>query len=292
MIIFVANNVSAQWGSTVPYQSLINVNPSFAGSNGNMRNQTLLYSQKELFTNYTTFNNTFDAYLSGLKSGVSLKTNYSSDNGSQKSTSGSVSYSKYFLIGNNLKIIPSLQLGYTVQELNLGSHSTSIFIVPGTNSSWVRSEYFSLSSGLLVNYKNFYVGMSVFNLNRPDIGFFDSYRTPALYRLHASYNIKVSDNFLLNLFGQIDKQNNYYNSLLAMNVLCFKHLIYGVGFQSKTFASMNAGYRSNYFTVQLGCNWNINGWISESPGDSWQLMLSFNLRNKELRNSLTNFEAW
>ena len=294
LLLLFSKNSTAQNITNVPHQSLIETNPSFAGSNGFIRNQTFVQAPVDNEQDYFSFNNAFDTYLSSIKSGVAVSVKHYQYSQSYKSTSGVITYAKYFTVKEHLKVIPSIQVGYTARQINVGYNVNSVFIQTGSNSPWVRSEYFSLNAGLLVNYKNFYGGVSLFNINRPDVGIYGTQRANNLYNIHASYNMRVSAQLLFNLYAQYSTQKNYENQSVAISALIFKHLIYGIGYRWRDAAVMNVGCRTNYFVVQICYNKNISGLRpSDDNRDYWQLTMSFNLRNKEKRNTLiTNFEAW
>ncbi len=292
-IPFIAGSLAAQTEASVPYQSLLGVNPSFAGSNGFIRNQTFSNLQSTAYGNYYTIENGFDGYLSSIKSGVGLTTGFSNYNNIFRTSTANLSFARYIKIGERLKIIPSLQAGYVIKEINMGYFSTSMYKTPGSNSQWVRAEHFTLGTGLLINYNNLYFGASLIDFNRPDIGIFNSERSYPIFNLHVSYNMRVSDNLRLHFYGQATSQVAYRSQLLSLNALIYKHLIYGVSYRPRDVFAMNAGFRTTYFTAQACLNRTIS---ALRPDNSkyyyWQIMLSFNLRNKEQRNLITNFEAW
>lgn len=288
LLVFFSKNSQSQNESNVPYQSLVAINPSFAGSNGLVRSQTFLQVPFDSQRDYFFVNSAADVYLSSLKSGLSVSVNHFQNATYSKNTSGEISYAKYFTIKEHLKIIPSVQVGYNVKQMNIYDWRNY-----GSDTRWVRSEYFSLNGGLLVNYKNFYGGVSVFNMNRPDVGMFSVEKTNPLYNIHASYNLKMSDELLFNLHGQLSTRKDYWRQSVTVNALIFKHLIYGVGYHWRDVALMTLGYRTNYFVFQLAYNKNIDRLKhSDVSVDYWHFIMSFNLRNKEQRHTLTNFEAW
>jgi|GEM_PF-5982661 len=68
----------------------------------------------------------------------------------------------------------------------------------------------ALNSDLLVNFKNLYVGLSVFNFNRPDVGFYtDKEKASPRYTLHVSYNLNVSENLRINIYGRYFEERAY-----------------------------------------------------------------------------------
>ncbi|PBQ31984.1 hypothetical protein CNR22_09445 [Sphingobacteriaceae bacterium] len=279
----------AQAPSNVHYQSLLDLNPSFAGSNGLIRNQSSIRVPASDALTYLDVTNNFDTYLSSIKSGIGLGVNYSTYNSTNRTVSGSLAYAKYFNIKEHLKIIPSVQAEYTSKEIFLGRYQGSVFAVNG--SPWIRVEYFALHAGLLVNYKNLYAGLSVFNLNTPDAGFFSTERIPVAKNWHLSYNLNLRDNLHVNFFGQLIQTPGYTLAKGSINILCFKHLIYGVSHERSN-SGMNVGFRSDYFIVQGSYQRDLSRLTPDEFNGTWQVLLSFNLRNKEKRQSITDFEKW
>jgi hypothetical protein len=293
LLVFFSKNSEAQNESNVPYQSLVAINPSFAGSNGFVRNQLFVQSPASHYLNYLSCNNAFDVYLPSLKSGVALSTNYYQYSTTYRNISGAFSYAKYFKLNEDLKIIPSIRIGYTNRQIYAPYIWKNGNAQASPNYPWLNSNYFSVGGGLLANYKNFYGGVSVLNINRPDVGIYTEEKTNPLYNFHASYNLKISDMLLFNLYAQISARKDQQNQSIAFNALIFKHLIYGVGYRWRDMGVMNIGYRTNSFVVQLAYNRNLSVLRpSDRRYDYWQFIMSFNLRNNAQRNTLTSFEAW
>src|SRR5689334_22111824 len=96
-------------------QSLIYLNPSFAGSNGNIRNQFTHRNQWPMLGgSFRTSVNSFDVYLNSLKAGIAVTAFYDDlMHGTLKTSAVSLAYSQYLsLMDGKLKIIPSLQGTY------------------------------------------------------------------------------------------------------------------------------------------------------------------------------------
>jgi type IX secretion system PorP/SprF family membrane protein len=182
-------------------QSLLYLNPSFAGSNGNVRFQSIFSNQtlNSLSTYFTTYNG-FDIYLKKIKGGLGLT--YLKDyqaNGALVTDRIDLTYAQHFsLLNKKLKITPSLQVTYLQKHLD----KTKIFYdyQPHPNFiSWTQNEAvpfqtkrnFDLSSGLIINYKHFYFGSSVFHINQPDEGLLMYSRLNARINLFASQNISI-----------------------------------------------------------------------------------------------------
>lgn len=298
LFIGLSKGIFAQSGAMVPYQSLMEVNPSFAGSNGNVRDQ-LFHSLSSFGPNNDpnsfSASNSFDMYLASCKSGVGISLNHEEWSNFHKSSSGSLTFSRHITINDRLKIIPSLQAGLGIEQRNQGYYATSVYFTPGSNSNWVRREYLTVDAGVLVKYKHFYGGLGVFNINHPDVGIFSVQRIRPVYNLHASYNLEISPNLLIHLQDQhtIYSTYNSIESRLSVDALLFKHFIYGFGYTVRSSVTMNAGFRLNRFTMQIALEHDFWYWrVPDSYINSCQLMLAFNFRKAELRNVVTDFEAW
>jgi hypothetical protein len=104
-------------------QSLISLNPSFAGSNGGIRNQSSFSSYKYSNFSYSSFYNGFDPYVKKLNAAVAvsyLGNFYSALYGQTRQQDINVSYAQHFsVLSNKLKITPSLQVNYINSYSNL-----------------------------------------------------------------------------------------------------------------------------------------------------------------------------
>jgi hypothetical protein len=147
-----------------------------------------------------------------------------------------------------------------------------------------------LSSGLLINYKRFYAGASIFNINQPDIGTIGSYKLPLRYSFHASYNIQAAKNLLLNTVMRLNFQQYYQMGQIGLSAVAYKHLMLGLNYSTGEVAFVNLGYRHNYFAITAGYAFSTNRIM---PGfNLFEFGLSYTLRNKEQRKTLTDIERW
>lgn len=282
--------------------SLLLINPSFAGSNGGIRNLVNYRNQwPSLSGTYVTFFNSFDAYIKPIKGGVSL--NLYSDNqarGTLRTTAISLAYAQHFsLLENKLNIIPSVQFGYFKKtldrsRLNFGDPINSNGTVVWSNPTVVPKASISnydIGAGLLVNYKNTYFGLSTFHINQPDEGLMGFSKLPFRLNIHASHNYIMNENVLLHFYSQLSKQAMFNMLKFQVNALLYKHLITSVGITNNSAYIFGAGYRHNYFTVLLNYD-QIFSELSGNTAGSWELSASYNLRNKENRKTITNLERW
>lgn len=278
-------------------QSLIHLNPSFAGSNGLLRYQGIYRNQwYNLSGSYSTFYNSVDAYIKPIRGGIALS--YMRDDqakGTLVTDRIDLSYAQHLsFCDQKLKIIPSVQFSYFQKKLD---NSKVIFgdrIDPRRGYVWgpIASTRYStasnidLSAGLLVNYKHFYVGGSLFHILRPDEGVMGPAKLPGRLSLFSFYNLFIGEKVLLNAMYRFEQQQNFYHHSMTVNALFFQHLIVSTGFGSK-YASVSAGYRHSLFTVSG--SYIIGSIINDG---CYEVAASFNLRTKELRKTVTDFERW
>lgn len=180
-------------------QSLTTLNPSFAGSNGGIRYQSAFRKQwPNLSGTYVTFQNNFDAYIKPIRGGVFV--GYMRDdqaNGILITDKFDIGYAQYLsFYEGNLKIIPSFQASYMQLNIDKSKLTFGDMIDARRGFVWYSNQEIvtyktaiDLSSGLLVNYKHFYIGGSYFHITQPDVGLADTYRLPSRLCLFTSYNL-------------------------------------------------------------------------------------------------------
>ena len=281
-------------------QSLVYLNPSFAGSNGGIRNQLSYRDQwPKLSGDYVTLTNTFDAYIKPLKAGIAVT--YLVDDvahGTLKSSGLSIAYAQHLSFGEGkLKIIPSVQFGYGMKSLDRDNLHFGSTIDPRNNIIWnnpsilpsVTKNYFNMSGGLLVNFKrDLYVGAYVFNFNQPDIGMAGVSKLPYRVLFHASYNYHITEQINLQAFYRFNRQQAANFNQLSLNALFKNRFIAGFGLASNYTPFVNLGYRYYFITVQGGYD------ISKAStgAASWEFHISLNFGNKEQFKANSNFENW
>lgn len=281
-------------------QSLVYLNPSFAGTNGLVRNQFLYRNQwPNLSGNYVTFYNGLDIYLKPMRGGLAFT--YSHDDqarGLLKTDAFNLSYSQHFnLCDKKLKIIPSFQAGYFIKQLDRTKLNFGDVIDPRQSFVWdtvvpsTQKSNFDFGSGLLINYNHFYFGASVFHFNQPDEGLLGVSKKPFRLNIHGSYNLLIGEKTIIQFFTLYQQQQKFYALHFALNAVLFNSLIVGAGYRSADAVNLNIGYRHNYFTLQCGYDVTISKLTGNTAG-SWEISASFNLRKKDLRKTLTDFEKW
>jgi len=264
-------------------QSLVNLNPSFAGSNGFIRNQTSIRKMIAGFDGAPqTVGNSFDMYLRPLKAGLALSISTESY-GPVTNNRISFSYAQYLsFYKGNLKVIPSFQVIYN----NKHTYSDWVGAIPQP----ATVSNFLFGGGLLVNYKNkLFVGTYFRDHYRSTI-----FSPEPLALLHASYSAKLSESTLLQFSGRISSQQGYNSVQLGVNSVVFKRIVTGIQYFSAIDSPVfSLGYRGDLFSVVAGYDFSGNKLREQNSGYA-ELHLSYNLRNKENRhpNSLLGFESW
>lgn len=287
-------------------QSLLSLNPSFAGSNGGFRNQFSYRNQWPNLSGRTvTYLNCADVYLSPIKAGIGVSVLY--DDmwiGYYTSSLYAFSYAQQLgFNGGKLKLIPSLQLSYGHRKIDAASYTFhsggelsdpryGFPLVPTGPGFNYEKTFVDVSAGFLINYQEkLYAGASFFHLNQADVGFTEGQGLPRRVTIHTSYNMEVSENTQLQFLCLLNNQQNYTTMRLSLNALVYKHLITGLASSNFDTAILSAGYRNPFFSLLVGYDVTISK-LAGNTGGSWEMHASFNLRNKELRRSIPSFEAW
>ncbi|MES2679968.1 MAG: type IX secretion system membrane protein PorP/SprF [Bacteroidota bacterium] len=281
-------------------QALVHVNPSFAGSNGLFRTQSLINNQTPVDkSQYKIFYNSVDAYIKPLNGGVAFTHEFKDvGSGTLQSSSFALSYAQYFSLGNEMRIIPSIQVAYLEKELDKTKLSfNSIYhYIPDMDYPLQLSEVrpnrrcMDLGTGLLVNYKDFYFGAGAFHINKPNVGLVGDYVLPVRLSVHGSYNHRLNNWVFANIFAQFEKQGYYKSEGIKINFLMHQ-IILGIGHNTANGSNANLGYRNSFFTIGLSYNQRLSRPFSKIYG-WWEAQLSINIRGKEHRRSVTAFERW
>ncbi|MES2679969.1 MAG: type IX secretion system membrane protein PorP/SprF [Bacteroidota bacterium] len=287
-------------------QSLVYLNPSFAGSNGLLRTQSVCrtpdrYALSTLYTSTTLYNGV-DVYIKALKGGIAI-THLHDDykHGTLKTDVVALTYAQYFsLLDNRLKIIPSIQAAYLSKTLDKNKLSfwDPILSKEGCASQWPcgplndqNKRNADFSSGLLVNYKEFYFGASLLHLSQPNVGLVGDSRLPAKLTIHSSYNQRLNMWIMANIFGQYQRHEENHFAQAKINFLFVNHVIFGLGYHSNNSASANIGYKNQFFTIGMGYDQRVTLYTDQLNG-GWEAHFSLNIRKKEDRKTVTAFERW
>jgi type IX secretion system PorP/SprF family membrane protein len=256
-------------------QSLIMLNPAYAGSNGSLRNQLSYRAEAyNASSAIKTWNNSFDMYFKNIKSGVAISfMNDDYANGTLVTQWLGVSFNhQYGLLNSDLKIIPSLQFSAFSKTLDRSNLHFGDPIDGRRQFSWhafspvpiSNKKNLDFSGGFLMRYKekaNF--GAYVFHIFQPDQGLLGPQPLFARLSLHGSYNFSLSEKNQLQLFARHERQYKYSFTQLSCNMILLKHLATGITMIKMTPGVM-LGYQNRFLSLQ--CNYNFP--IAQSPANA------------------------
>ncbi len=273
--------LNAQQNSINNYNlSPVFLNPSFAGSNGLFRANASY--QGAQFVGSSKLSMSMDGFIGPLNGGLAL-THSDESLGPVSRILTAVTYAQHIdFTDKHLTVIPSLQVGY-------GSNSIAgEWIAPPNAYTKNPVTYFRINSGLLLNYrKNFFAGIALENINRPDVGYYDSYRSPLNITYHSSYTFKLGSRSLLQAMGRVQQSTTSTNFQLSVNAILYKHLILGAAFTDSEKFQFVLGGRTNNLALQVIYCGHTN---TEYDIDTYEVHFSYNLRKKEIRNNVPLFE--
>ena len=282
-------------------QALVYLNPSFAGSNGGIRMQNNYRNQwPNIPYNFVTYQTCADFYLKKINSGFAFKILGDDQvKGTLKETQVGVCYAYYFsAMQGKLKIIPSLEINHVQfkldPELSYGDPINPRMGVIWNNRSVspkTSKSYVDYNAGLLVNYKDFFAGVTVKHIMQPDVGLIGAMKLPTLYNVHLSYNKRLNNKTLLQLMGIYSSQNRFNYLQLSGNAILFKYLVVGVNYLYSDGVMINGGYRNNYFTMQIGYGTTVSKAAGNTAG-IWNFSCAFSFIKHRNINLLPNFETW
>lgn len=267
------------------HQSLTNLNPSFAGSNGGIRYQSGLRLSNMNSKYNNTILNGFDIYIKELKGGISLSHTYRNYNNNDEILNKfSLSYAQHIsFFKEKLKVIPSFQANYFKEDLNYNYLNNFYY---DNNKEGVNFTF-----GLLINYKHFYIGVTAFNLSKYENYSFIENKKYKLIPQHlksfyTSYNV-VLPKLSFHFFASAN--NNH--AQIGLNSILFKHYILGGALTGDANPIYKIGYKHNYFNVVLAYN-QYRFMYGNYKLNTWEFSAGFNLRNKENRVLITDLERW
>ncbi|MES2763028.1 MAG: PorP/SprF family type IX secretion system membrane protein [Bacteroidota bacterium] len=282
-------------------QSLVALNPSFAGSNGLIRYQSNTRMQwMSLPGSYQTYYNSVDAFIKPMNGGFALA--YSRDDqakGTLITDRIDLTYAQHFnLLNNKLKIIPSLQVSVFRKTLDRHKMVFGDQIEPrrGFTDPWgsqltQSKSNVDFSSGLIINYNHFYIGTTAFHFTQPDEGLQGPSKLPLRSSSFISYNFVIGENILLNPMLRYEQQKSFSNIQFNINALFLKHVMVSTGYRNNNTMNAFVGFRHHYFTVSGGYEFSVNNTSPNSAG-TYEIAASLTLRNKEDRKLVKDFERW
>jgi len=306
ILLFLINNLLSQDAAfNNTHQSLVYLNPSFAGSNGFIRNQTVYRNQwPNLSGTYVTYGSCFDGYIKPIKGGIALSV--LGDNqarGTLRATSISFAYAQYISITELIKIIPSIQASYAISSLDKGRLNFGDVINHRYGIIWndtivptARINYNDISAGLIAKYANWaYVGVSFSNLLEPNISHLSIYHLPVRTTIHASLNYVTSPASSAHISTLLRFQNEYFNFRFNCINAFWNRYQFGVGYNlHNTFMTYPGqvnqvnhgivgylGIKTKYFSITYSYDQLINNDFLRGPFWSHEISFSISLKRKK-----------
>ena len=283
-------------------QSLIYLNPSFAGSNGLFRSQ-LTYQVEDRYMR--TYFHSLDGYFRPLKGGLAFS--YRNDQMANYITTqfASLAYAPVFHFSDRkLEIIPSVQFSYFDRMADMSMVTFEDLVAPGTLvqfpvdlPSSLKTRNADVGVGLLLNYGNWHFGFAALHLTQPNQGLFGSELLYRRYNVHAAYNLALSERTLLNFSMLCFLQRGDEGAQLLANAVLFRRLMVGAGLVYQAFFNygisrfFSAGYRADLFTVSTFYNGDFSSY-GKTPAGRFGLNLSLNIRPAAQRHELAAVEKW
>ncbi len=290
---------------TNAHQSLVALNPSFAGSNGLLRYQSNTRNQwyNSSGPSYLTYYNSVDVFIKPLNGGLALT--YTHDDqakGTLITNRIDLAYAQHLnFLDKKLKIIPSVQVGVFQKRLDNSKLNFGDEIDARRGFTWNQSYFpiygiqtktnLDLSAGLIINYNHFYIGSTIFHITQPDEGMQGPSKLPYRISSFASYDLALGENVLLNAFVRVESQSSFGNAYFNLNALFLKHIMISSGITSNSALNVFAGYRHNYFSISAGYEFGLSR-VAATTAGTYELTASFNLRNKSDRKLVKDFERW
>jgi type IX secretion system PorP/SprF family membrane protein len=280
-------------------QSLIALNPSFAGSSGGVRTQVSYRNQwPGYFGSYVTNGAAADVFIKPVNAGIGLSLmmdDYAT--GLLRTNVLQLTYAQHITVGKNLRLIPSLSLAYGMRVPDKDRLYSGSSVDPRWGLTWfapqpapVPKKYVDASAGMVLMNEKFSAGVAVFHVNQPDVGVVGIYPLPPRIVLHGSYYIDT-DNSKIQLMARTMMQGSYLLGQFNVQTLLMKHVILGAGYVSDNTALASAGYRTSMFSIALGYDYNFSN-LASGRTNSWEVHTGFSIRKKSDRSPTVNFEQW
>ena len=185
------------------YSNPLELNPAFTGSTdqyrfvANYRNQW-----PELPRSFVTYNASFDAFLSDIRSGLGLKlTHDRAGSGALSYTNASGLFAYLFRIHRDIYVKPGMQFGVYQRAVDQDRLKFGDQLIRGGNrSSFERfpadkKTYFDFSSGIIIYSANLFLGFSAHHLNEPNESLLgENASLPTRYSLHGGGRLVLRQN--------------------------------------------------------------------------------------------------
>ena len=290
-------------------QSLIYLNPSFAGTNGFIRNQNVVRVQDiNRYTPVLTSYNSLDAFIRPINGGLAIS--YIRDDqakGRLITSAASMAYSQHiFAYSKKLKIIPAVQGTFYTKNLDVNGLRFRDTIEPRTNYRWdlsagqglivplAQKKYVDIAASILLQSKDMTFGLALFHLNQPDAGLVGPSKLPFKINIHGSYNLKLTEELNVSFFGLFVSQKDFKDYMLSCNLNWNNEFFIGAGIRKANALTANLAFQVESFRLGIGYDYGLNSDNAIVYGKSTiEVMLSFNFKNTKSENSpIADWKLW
>lgn len=285
-------------------QSLVYLNPSYAGSEKCIRNQTNYRNQwPGLSGTYVTYGTCFDGHIKSINAGIALRVNSEDQGyGTLRRTGMTLSYAQYIKVADDITVIPSIQGSYNQSTLDKGRLNFNDVIDSRYGIVWNTADiprssiqYSDLGAGIMIKYvHNFEVGISLSNLLTPNIAHVGAYHLPISTNLYGLNRFQINRDSYVDASFIATFQNSYYNARGNVIVRGWRGVTYGLGYgESNNFyvltgatnvfqknVKMYLGYSSQRVRLIYSYDQNMNRSSGNTAG-SHEISLSILFRKKK-----------
>jgi type IX secretion system PorP/SprF family membrane protein len=222
---------------SLPYSSLLQINPGYAGSNGCPRIITG-YRQTTPslrgFDYHQRFHFSYDQFVPAIRSGVGLNI-LINDDGSGRFRTMEIGYvhSMYLQLTERVVIKPAIEFKYrnvTMRPEFTGYQPVNVL---------------DLAAGFVLHTTDYYGGFAVYHIAEPSESFSTGIVSPPLNLLvqsHFGFNINLdTSDVVVSPHMLFFNEGNIQNFLLALDV-SWKNFIWGIGYWDTEAFTLKAGY--------------------------------------------------
>jgi len=280
------------------YSNPIYLNPALAGSIGcprvsmNYRNEW-----PQLTGNYVTYSMAYDSYVKSISGGLGLiATHDVQARGTIATTMVGGIYSYNLKVNRKFSIMFGARAAYYQKYLDWSKLTFGDMIDPRRGFIYQtgdvprgtgRRGFFDASAGMVAYTKNFYAGLAVHHLNRPDESMIlGQSRLPMRFTAHAGANIKIgnkgrySNNTSL-MPNVIYQYQNGFQELSIGTYLKYENFTVGAWYRNKDAFILSFGVNTENFRVGYSYDVTVSKLGQGVSGGSHEVSLGFNLKCKK-----------
>ena len=288
---------------TMPYSSLMDLNPAFAGSSGCSRIAGGYRNQwPNISGSFVSSYLSYDQYLKILKGGLGV--NYEGSyagQGSIKTNRISGVYSVHFpVFKNKFVICPAIEGAYARKKLDWSKMDFGTLIggygyIYNTSAPQNKEvvSYPDFSAGVIGYNKRFYGGVVVFHLAEPEEGFlFSDSPLPRKYVGHFGMNIGNVDSAKAFSISPsvLYLQQEDFRSLTVNCAVKYDKYILGVGLRNGDALLFSAGFKSRTFRFSYSYDLTISK-LGVVTAGSHEVALSYVFNRKHKPDNFLSFSS-